>query len=120
MRPRGLGQLVGAPWPVRQEISDPERGGHVYRLGYLEAVGHPQQGAPVGYLAGAHRTSFVHGIDPSLDRHLEDATEDLVKHLTTLADKHAAAIGKYPALVGREPSETSGGKKTSKEKGPVG
>jgi hypothetical protein len=55
-----------------------------------------------------------------IDDELEDATEDLVKHLTTLADKHAAATGKYPALVGRESSETSGGKKASKEKGPAG
>jgi hypothetical protein len=29
---------------------------------------------------------------------LEDATNDLIAHLTTLADKYAESIGKYPAL----------------------
>lgn len=40
-----------------------------------------------------------------IDDELEDATQDLVRDLTTLADKHSAAIGKYPALVGSEPSK---------------
>jgi hypothetical protein len=42
-----------------------------------------------------------------IDDELEDATQDLVKDLTTLADKHAAATGKYPALVGPESSKAS-------------
>ena len=46
-----------------------------------------------------------------IDDELEDATQDLVRDLTTLADKHAAATGKYPALAAPESS------KASKDKG---
>jgi hypothetical protein len=49
-----------------------------------------------------------------IDDELEDATQDLVKDLTTLADKHAAATGKYPAIVGPEPSKSSANKQTTK------
>jgi hypothetical protein len=50
-----------------------------------------------------------------IDDDLEDATQDLVKDLTTLADKHAAAIGKYPALVGAESSKTPEDKESNKK-----
>lgn len=49
-----------------------------------------------------------------IDDDLEDATQDLVKDLTTLADKHAAAIGRYPALAGPEPAKESGIKQNTK------
>ena len=55
-----------------------------------------------------------------IDDELEDATQDLVKDLTTPADKHAAAIGKYPALVGSEPSKSAESKETNKNRGPTG
>ena len=55
-----------------------------------------------------------------IDDELEDATQDLVKDLTTLADKHAAAIGKYPALVGSEPSKSAENKEPNKNKGRPG
>ena len=40
----------------------------------------------------------------TLDDDLEDATSDLVTHLSSLADKHAAAIAKYPAPTAEESS----------------
>lgn len=46
-----------------------------------------------------------------IDDELEDATQDLVKDLTTLADKHAAATAKYPTLLSTEPSAPSKEKK---------
>lgn len=41
----------------------------------------------------------------TIDKDLENATDDLVKYLKTLADKHAVAIGKYPSLVSPEPKK---------------
>jgi hypothetical protein len=55
-----------------------------------------------------------------IDDELEDATQDLVKDLTTLADKHAAATGKYPALAGTGSPKAPGDKGTGNEKRPAG
>lgn len=43
----------------------------------------------------------------TIDRDLKAATDDLVAELSTLADKHATAIGKYPALANAETQTTA-------------
>lgn len=40
----------------------------------------------------------------TIDTDLQDATEDLVKQLTALADQHSTAIGKYTVSTGAKPT----------------